>query len=237
MTEELQVLWSLHELDERIVNLTAELKRYPGEKKALEDRRATDRARLEAHKQQVHELQLRHRQVERDVEALQVEERKFQSQLPMVRRNEEYQALLDEISDRKAKRSERETDVLVMMDEEQRLQSERPGLERALKTTEGEAAERLQAIEAEEQKERDQVLGLEAQRRALLERLAPAMRTRYERIHGSREGRAVVPIVKGSCGGCFRGQPPQALQEARRGDRALTCDGCGRLLVWPPEGV
>jgi uncharacterized metal-binding protein len=27
------------------------------------------------------------------------------------------------------------------------------------------------------------------------------------------------------------------LQEARRGDRLLVCDGCGRLLVHPPDGA
>ncbi|TMQ68855.1 MAG: hypothetical protein E6K80_13650 [Candidatus Eisenbacteria bacterium] len=68
-------------------------------------------------------------------------------------------------------------------------------------------------------------------------RLPATTRSRYERIRQSRDGRAVVPIVKGSCGGCFRGQPPQMLQEARRGDRALICDGCGRILIWPPEGA
>jgi predicted nucleic acid-binding Zn-ribbon protein len=47
----------------------------------------------------------------------------------------------------------------------------------------------------------------------------------------------VVPIVKTACGGCFRTQPPQVLQEARRHDRVLVCDGCGRLLVMPPEGA
>ena len=55
---------------------------------------------------------------------------------------------------------------------------------------------------------------------------------------GTLRGRAVVPILpKGACGGCFRGQPPQVLQEARRGDRVLLCDGCGRMMVWPPEGA
>ena len=67
--------------------------------------------------------------------------------------------------------------------------------------------------------------------------LPPSTRSRYERIRGSREGRAVVPIIKGACGGCYRGQSPQTLQEARRGDRILLCDGCGRMLIWPPEGA
>jgi predicted nucleic acid-binding Zn-ribbon protein len=237
VTEELQLLWSLRDLDDRMVTLEAALRRYPGERKLLEARTSGEKARLETHRQRLHDLQLRHRQFEKDVEALQAEERKFQSQLPMVKKNEEYQALLKEIGERKGRRSDRETELLVLMDEEQRLNGERPALEQALKTAESEAAGRLQAIAAEEQVEREQVAGLERERQALLDRLPAGIRTRYERIRVSKEGRAVVPIIKGSCGGCYRGQPPQALQEARRGDRVLTCDGCGRLLIWPPEGV
>ena len=235
VTDEILVLWSLHELDDRLVTLEGALRRYPGERKLLEARTSGEKARLESHKQRLHDLQLRHRQIEKDVETLQAEERKFQGQLPMVKKNEEYQALLKEIGDRKARRSDRETELLVMMDEEQRLASERPVLEQALKTAENEAAARLQTIASEEQAEREQVAALERQRQTLLERLPAGIRVRYERIRTSKEGRGVVPILKGSCGGCYRGQPPQALQEARRGDRVLTCDGCGRLLIWPPE--
>lgn len=235
MTEELQILWSLRDLDDRLVTLEAALRRYPGERKLLEQRSSGERARLEAHKQRIHDLQLRHRQGEKDIEALQAEERKFQGQLPLVKKNEEYQALLKEIADRKAKRSDRETDLLVLMDEEQRLLTEKPTLEQALKTAESETAARLQVIADEEQRERAQVEEIQARRRALMDRLAPGMRSRYERIRVSKEGRAVVPIIKGSCGGCFRGQAPQVLQDARRRDRVLHCDGCGRLLILPPE--
>ena len=237
MNEELQLLWSLHDLDDRMVTLEGALRRYPGERKLLEARASGEKARLEAHKQRLHELQLWHRQAEKDVETLQAEERKFQGQLPLVKKNEEYQALLKEIGDRKGRRSDRETELLVLMDEEQRLVGERPALELALKSAEGETATRLQAIASEEQREREQVAALERERQALLVRLPVGIRARYERIRTSKEGRAVVPILKGSCGGCYRGQPPQALQEARRGDRVLTCDGCGRLLIWPPDGA
>ena len=46
-----------------------------------------------------------------------------------------------------------------------------------------------------------------------------------------------MAILKGACGGCFRNQPPQLLQDARRRDRLLVCEGCGRLLVWPPDAA
>ncbi|HYM79893.1 MAG TPA: C4-type zinc ribbon domain-containing protein [Candidatus Limnocylindria bacterium] len=237
MTEELQILWSLHGLDEQLATLNAALHRHPVQRKSLSDRVGAERTRLEGYKQQVAAKQVKRREIERDVEALQVEERKFQSQLPMVKKNEEYQALLHEITASKARRSERETELLLLLDEEERLQGERPELERTLAGVESEAASRGREIDAEEQREREQAGVIEARRDAFLARLPAATRARYERIRGSRDGRAVVPIVKGACGGCYRGQPPQVLQEARRSDRLLTCEGCGRLLVWPPDAV
>jgi len=237
MTEEIEVLWNLRGLDERLVALEGALRRHPVDRQALDGRLASERAKLEGFKKRTGDLQLRHRQIEKDIDALQQEERKFQGQLPMVKKNEEYTALLHEITDRKTRRSERETDLLMLMDEEQRLNGEVPALQKGLDAIQAETVARLATIAAEEQKEKDGVARLDAERRALMTRLPATTRSRYERIRQSRDGRAVVPIVKGSCGGCFRGQPPQMLQEARRGDRALICDGCGRILIWPPEGA
>jgi len=236
MTEEIEILWALRGVDERLVSLHAALARYPVDRQSLEARLGGERGKLESAKKQIADIQLKHRHMEQEIEVFQQEERKFQSQLPMVKKNEEYTALLHEIGDRKNKRSARETDLLMLMDEEQRLQAEKRRLEQAGKAIEAETATRLESIAAAEQEERDRAAALEAERQALAARLPATMRSRYERIRTSRDGRAVVPIIKGACGGCFRGQPPQALQEARRGDRALICDGCGRLLVWPPEG-
>jgi predicted nucleic acid-binding Zn-ribbon protein len=235
VTDELRVLWSLHELDERLVSLQEALRRYPGQRSALDERLTAERRRLEVARQQITDLQLKHRQVEKDIEALTAEERKFMSQLPLVKKNEEYTALLHEIQGAKAKRSDRETELLLMMEDEQKLQGERPALERSVADLEAETKQRLERIEVEEKAERDQVAGVERERSDLLAKLPATTRSRYERIRSSREGRAVVPILKGACGGCYRGQPPQALQEARRGDRVLICDGCGRMLMLPPE--
>ena len=237
MTEELQVLWSLRGLDERLVVLHAALGRYPAERQSLEERLTQERRRLEVLAKDVSDLQLKHRQMEKDIESLVAEERKFQGQLPLVKKNEEYTALLHEIAGAKQKRSDRETDLLVLMDKEERCANEKPTLERALAALEGEGAGRLKAIGAEEQAERERVAGVERERAVLVARLPVGTRTRYDRIRTSKDGRAVEPIQKGACGGCYRGQPPQMLQEARRGDRLLVCDGCGRLLIWPPDAT
>ena len=93
----------------------------------------------------------------------------------------------------------------------------------------------IKQIEADEAQASERLASIETERQVELNALPPATRSRYERILVSREGRAVVPVIKNACGGCYRGQPPQILQELRRADRVLLCEGCGRMMVLPPE--
>ncbi|TMQ70910.1 MAG: hypothetical protein E6K81_11520 [Candidatus Eisenbacteria bacterium] len=235
MNDELRTLWALNGLDERLVTLKAALERFPALRKSLEEQRLSGRARIEALKKDLTDFLAKRRQLEKDIEALVAEERKYQGQLPLVKKNEEYTALLHEIAGTKKRASDRETELLTLMDAEERRHAEKPALEKDLAALEAEAAQRLAAIADEEALDQARVDHVEAERAVLLASLGAGIKARYERIRVSKGGRAVVPILKGACGGCFRGQPPQVLQEARRGDRLLTCEGCGRLLIWPPD--
>jgi predicted nucleic acid-binding Zn-ribbon protein len=54
----------------------------------------------------------------------------------------------------------------------------------------------------------------------------------YERIRGSyKNGLAVVPIMRDSCGGCFNVIPPQRQSEIRQHKKIIVCEHCGRILV------
>ena len=237
MSDEIDRLWTLHGLDEEVHGIRAELARFPEQRRELERRVAEARAKLEHARAHLGELQKGRRDLERDANALAEQERKFQAQLPAIKKNEEYTALLHEIEATRRKRSDLETEILVRMDGEEQEQRERPALERALQAAEQEAAVRARALDAAEAEENRKLAALEARREANFGGLPATTRARYERVHASRDGRAVVPILKGACGGCFRQQPPQMLQEARRRDHPLSCEGCGRLIVWPPGDV
>jgi hypothetical protein len=237
VSEDIDLLWTLRGLDEQLVALNAALKRFPAQRAAIEQRLAGERARLEQAKARFAELQKTRRALEQEIAGVSETERRFKGQQAAVKKNEEFRALQHEIEGAQNRRSELETGVLVQLEAEDRELAERPALERAVSAAEKETAERVAQIEAEERADRERVAALEAERRTHLERLSPAVRTRYERIRTSLEGRALVPIVKGACGGCYRGQPPQVVQEARKRDRVLICDGCGRMLLWPPEGA
>ncbi len=64
------------------------------------------------------------------------------------------------------------------------------------------------------------------------EKVDPRLLQAYERIRSSyRNGLAVVPILRDSCGGCFNVIPPQRQSEIRQHKKIIVCEHCGRILV------
>ena len=64
------------------------------------------------------------------------------------------------------------------------------------------------------------------------EKVDPRLLTAYDRIRSSyRNGLAVVPILRDSCGGCFNVIPPQRQSEIRQHKKIIICEHCGRILV------
>jgi predicted nucleic acid-binding Zn-ribbon protein len=59
----------------------------------------------------------------------------------------------------------------------------------------------------------------------------------YERVRKGRGGQAVVRVSDGrqACSGCYKTLPPQRIQELKRQDQIITCQNCGRILIWVPE--
>ncbi len=56
--------------------------------------------------------------------------------------------------------------------------------------------------------------------------------TSYDRIRKNyRNGLAVVPVERDSCGGCFHAIPPQKQSEVKLRKKVIVCENCGRILV------
>lgn len=235
MTEELDRLWLLSQLDEQLAAIDARLAEFPQRRAAREQAVASERSKLAAHQAALAALQKQRREIEREIEGVDAQEKKFLGQQGAVKTNHEFQALTHEISAAHAKRSDLETRVLVLMDDEERNDTERPRTEKLLRAAEAELAELQERILKEEGELRAQAGVLGARRDAALAHLPAPTRQRYERAHQSRGGRGVAAILKGACGGCFRALPPQIMMEGKRRDRLLICEGCGRLLVLPPD--
>ena len=59
--------------------------------------------------------------------------------------------------------------------------------------------------------------------------LDPRVQSRYRRLAG-RRGRAVVPVIRGICYGCFVSVPTALASDADRNEELRFCESCGRFL-------
>jgi uncharacterized protein len=87
----------------------------------------------------------------------------------------------------------------------------------------------LEKIIAETEKEETAYNGEAAEaRKHVEERLLHS----YDRIRKNyRNGLAVVPVERDSCGGCFHAIPPQKQSEIKLRKKVMVCENCGRILV------
>lgn len=237
MTDELLHHWALHLLDEESVRLAAERARLPEQRRAQETRLAGERRRAEAAAKRAAELLALRRSLERDIATLEAQERKYRTQLDAVTDQKQFEAVNHEIAGVAGRRGDLETRVLEILEDEEALAAERPALEQALAKAERETAEAVAKLDAEDARLAELLAGLDRRREEAEEPLDTAARSRYRKVRASKGGRAVVAIANGACGGCARNLTPHAQQDARKRDRLLVCDGCGRMMLLPPEGA
>lgn len=147
------------------------------------------------------------------------------------------EALEHEAATARLRQDEAEEAALSLMETEERVSGELEAARATLGEAEHAEAAALASWERREgaRKAEEAVLG--AERRALTERLPPALVQRYERLRARSEGLAVVSVVHGVCSGCQLRLSAAGLEEARLrsgaagGPEPGTCEHCGRLVV------
>ncbi|MGH2568707.1 MAG: zinc ribbon domain-containing protein, partial [Bacteroidota bacterium] len=94
-----------------------------------------------------------------------------------------------------------------------------------------ELSEKNAELEQVNQEHEEEELRLRHEREKIVVRLDKNDLRHYERVRKARGGKAVVPVRRNACGGCFNRVPPQTVAEIRKNSKILTCEHCGRVLV------
>ncbi len=59
---------------------------------------------------------------------------------------------------------------------------------------------------------------------------------RYEQIRARAGNQGLVKVTGRDCPGCRIGLPSETVKQVKAGKVGMTCDNCGRLLIWGDEG-
>jgi predicted nucleic acid-binding Zn-ribbon protein len=228
----LKALWSLQEIDSKLDQLNALKGELPIEVSDLEDAIAG----LETRKQNIeNEIQAYQDQISGYRNKIKQSEQfilKFKQQLNEVKNNREFEALTKEIeimeleivaAQKRINEAEAQIEFKNQAITETEKQIEASNQELELKKAE------LVTIIQETEKE-EQVLADEKSSAAkhVEERLIKA----YNRIRkNAKNGVAIAPIMRSSCGGCFGKIPPQMQADIRQHLKITACEYCGRILV------
>ena len=157
---------------------------------------------------------------------------KAKTKLPAVKTNREYTAILSEVEAIKVKVSGLEDKELEIMEILEEKQKEVPGIEKRC----NEEDARFQEYKAKKDAELDRIkqeLGvLVAKRENVSGQLDRVIMQRYEKVAGSRDGRAVVMLQGSICLGCFQQILPQMVIDVKIGESIQQCSNCIRFLYW-----
>jgi hypothetical protein len=231
LNEQLRLLRELQDVDLQLKAIEADKERYPMEMKNLDEKLASEKETSKQKRERIELLEKERRQKEGDLELEQERIKKAQSKLYDIKTNKEYQALLTEIETLKEVDSQREIEILEIMDEIDELKKEYGGVEKALLEMEERIGAEKRQIE-ESLGEADSALATKKRKRTMItKKLPPELMDLYRTLKEKRRT-AVVPARFGTCQGCNVRIPPQMFNEVQRNEAIIVCPSCNRILYW-----
>lgn len=235
MQKELEKLQRLQEIDYELGELERSKGYLPDMINNLEKQIEETGSTLEQLKKDFTEQNLLRKRLETEVEAQSEELKKFQEQMRAIKTNREYDALTTEIANKKLKISENEEKILELMASIDDLKEKIAEYESKYEEVNKNNNQQLVTLRKEMESIGSKVEAKEQERKAVSERVDKRVMAMYERIKNGVGSHVVVAVKKRACGACFKSLPPQRIQEIRKGDKIITCDSCGRILIWIGE--
>jgi hypothetical protein len=232
LLEDLKTLVELQEVDSRLLALEKAKGDLPERVQEL----GSQIEQLSALRQQKAEAltttQRSRRAAEGALELAKEKKKKYENQLYAVKTNKEYDAVTTEIETTVLEIDQTETKILEAIEQEENLQKEIAEQDEQLARLQREYSEQQAILETREAETAKLVQSLEGQRQALIASVPRPLLGAYKRILNGKDGLAVVPIMRGACGGCLTRIPPQRIMEVREMNQIYYCETCGRILVW-----
>ena len=143
--------------------------------------------------------------------------------------NKEYDAMMETIDYEKNLVSEKETELLTLMETRDTLSKEIEEDKSNLDTLIQDLASKKEALESKLSEVSDEKNSLEEERNNIIKNIDDSILAQYQTIYEARNGVAVAEILDDSCGECGSFIPAQLVNEALA-KQVVFCGNCGRFV-------
>jgi predicted nucleic acid-binding Zn-ribbon protein len=230
--EKLVSLVRLQKIDSKLDEIQILKGELPMEVKDLEDEIEGLHARQTRVEEEINGIQEFIEQRKEGIKEAQALIKKYEKQSENVKNNREFEAINKEIEMQQLEEKLCEKHIQdateEIADKARQLELAKKAVATKEANLSGKKAELEKIINETEKEEKHYNKDAAAARTEADERLLMS----YDRIRKNyRNGLAVVPVERDSCGGCFHAIPPQKQSEIKLRKKITVCENCGRILV------
>jgi predicted nucleic acid-binding Zn-ribbon protein len=236
MLDVIEKLLILQERDRQISRVQADLANIEPQRKRLQARTADTQSNLDAAKLKAKQLETERKRLELEVDAKKQLIEKYSLQQFQTKKNDEYRALANEITNCKQQILGLENEQLELMEQGDAVQKEVA----ACMETANAAKQQVEADLADLAKREKALMKELSDLEAGHEQLEAAVGdesalARYKRLRRQRGDRTVVGIEHSVCGGCHMKLPTQIVVSCQGAQELICCPNCARLLYYSPH--
>ncbi|MEI6351439.1 MAG: C4-type zinc ribbon domain-containing protein [Verrucomicrobiota bacterium] len=230
MLPEIEQLLILQDRDQRIRTLKTELKNAPLERAEFESRRNTANTGAEEAKRKVQELEVAKKKFEVEAQAKRDAIAKFKVQQMQTRKNEEFQALANEIAHAEREIQRIEDRELEIMDSIEQMKPVLAEAEKNAAAARSVVAAQLADLDAKAKSLQQTLAQAEIERAEFAKGIDEDVLDQYNRLFASKGGDAIVALEHEVCMGCHMKLTTQTAVRVKGGREITHCEQCGRIL-------
>jgi predicted nucleic acid-binding Zn-ribbon protein len=229
MLPEIEKLLVLQDRDRKIRTMKQELKMAPLESKNLEEKLAAALKQLESVKLKAKEIEVERKKLEVEAQAKRDSIAKFQTQKFQTRKNEEFQALNNEITRYEGDIRSLEDRELALMESAETAKATIATTDKETQATQTQVVRQVADIAVKTQALAAQLQELEAERARLAVGVDEDLLDTFNRLfHNKAE--AVVALEHDVCMGCHMKLTTQTVVRVKGAREIVHCEQCGRIL-------
>lgn len=222
----------LQNCDVEIRASTQRLNLIPGEIEQQNQAAAESHAQLSQAREQLKTLEVKLKQLELDVGKQEHSIQDLLTKSALIKKQDDYNAAMEQIKFANERRSELETEELLTMDAIETAQKEVRALEIDDKEYQENAASEIAELRAHHTEIEAHIAKLNAQRDELKKAVPAEILSLYERLWARNRGIPLNPIMEGICQNCHTKVTQQVLNDLQRGGM-VSCSNCGALVYAP----
>ena len=237
--EELSNLVALQKLDLEKEKLEKEIRSVPEEIERIHKQIEDGRKFLQEEKGVIQRLQLELKNHNLELETTEQQITKHTIELNTIKSNQAYSALLNEINDARAKKSETEDLVIKALDDIERETKKLEAKTLELKEEERKSQETVKSLNEKEQSLKEILARKNEERVQLANSIEKRFLARYEQLRSRKSNLAVVPVDGHGCSGCYRNLSAQNYNELchlykdPESAALVYCENCSRIIYFP----